>query len=130
MPSIEITEGVAEKLKQLDTFNGNVPDYISTRVMKETVIQITPMLTTIFNRSSLTGECSACWKYANVQAIYKQGAITDPANYRPVCLTSVTCKRFEHNVRSMIMKHLDINIVLVPYQHGFIQKQSCETKLI
>ena len=51
-------------------------------------------------------------------------------NYRPVSLTSITCKLLEHIVHSNIMDHFDRFNVLDDSQHGFRKKRSCETQLI
>lgn len=53
-----------------------------------------------------------------------------PVNYRPVSLTSVTCKIMEHIIFKHIMQHLEKYDILVDYQHGFRQKRSCESQLV
>ena len=49
-------------------------------------------------------------------------------NYRPVSLTCILCKIFEHIVASNVVKHLDSNQILYYLQHGFRSKRSCETQ--
>ena len=56
---------------------------------------------------------------ADVVAIYKKGDRNTPANYRPVSLTSITCKTLEHIVFGSIMEHLDHHGILNHFQHGF-----------
>ena len=73
------------------------------------------MLTHIFQQSSLPSQ----WKHAYVSPIFKKGAKTDPANYRPVSLTSVVCKSMEHILVSQIMQHLTTNNILSDNQFGF-----------
>ena len=51
-------------------------------------------------------------------------------NYRPVSLTSVTCKVLEHIVHSHVISHLDNHNVLHDTQHGFRRKRSCETQVL
>ena len=51
-------------------------------------------------------------------------------NYRPVSLTCVPCKLFEHIVCSYIMSHLDEYKILSDRQHAFRKRHSCETQLI
>ena len=67
---------------------------------------------------------------AHVTPIYKKGEHYDPANYRPVSLTSVPCKIMEHILVSQIMSHLENNNILVTNQHGFRKGHSCETQLL
>ena len=46
-------------------------------------------------------------------------------NYRPVSLTCITCKLFEH-----ILAHLEDHNILTDLQHGFRSGRSCETQLV
>jgi len=52
-----------------------------------------PVLALIFNASR---KLLLDWKSATVVPIFKKGSRTDPANYRPISLTCVCCKVFEH----------------------------------
>jgi len=70
------------------------------------------------------------WKEANVTPLYKnKGDKTSPENYRPISLTSLTCKILEHVVHSTLMTHFDKFNVLDDAQHGFRKKRSCVTQL-
>ena len=53
-----------------------------------------------------------------------------PENYRPVSLTCVSCKLFEHILCRHIRNHLDRHGILTPLNHGFRTKHSCETQLL
>ena len=61
---------------------------------------------------------------------FKNGNKFDPANYRPVSLTCISCKILEHIVHSHVMKHLEKFNILSDVQHGFRAKRSTETQLI
>ena len=87
-------------------------------------------MTHIFQISYDKGELPACWKNANVAPIYKKGPVYDPANYRPVSLTCITCKLMEHVIAHHMREHLDCHNVLTPLQHGFRSLFSCETQLL
>jgi hypothetical protein len=43
-----------------------------------------------------TGVLPKDWRDANISSIFKKGDKHLPENYRPVSLTSVTCKILEH----------------------------------
>jgi hypothetical protein len=103
---------------------------VPTRILKEFADTLSPMLTAIFQQSLDTGEVPNDWKEANISAIYKKSSKQDPANYRPVSLTSVCCKTLEHILYSNIMNHLDSHGILVHFQHGFREKRSTESQLI
>ena len=70
------------------------------------------------------------WKTANVKPIFKKGYITESKNYRPVSLTCICCKVFEHVVHNQIMNHLDQHNILSNYQHWFRKRWSCDSQLI
>ena len=53
-----------------------------------------------------------------------------PANYRPVSLTCIPCKIFEHVLYSSIYKYLEANSILCAPQHGFRKNCSCETQFV
>ena len=51
-------------------------------------------------------------------------------NYRPVSLTCITCKLFEHIICRHIMKHVESHGILTDLQHGFRSGRSYESHLI
>ena len=67
---------------------------------------------------------------ANKFPLFKKGDKTKAENYRPISLTSISCKLLEHIVHSTVMGFLDSNKILSPFQHGFRQKRSCESQLL
>ena len=70
------------------------------------------------------------WKQANVVPIFKKGKRNDPNNYRPVSLTSSSCKLLETLIRDEVIKHQDDNNLLSVAQHGFRSGHSCNTQLM
>ena len=124
------TDGVKKLLQNLNPHKASGPDGISPRVLRELAEEVAPILTTIYQSSISTGEIPSDWKDALVTPIFKKGEHYDPANYRPVSLTSVPCKILEHIVVSTLMDHLEQNGILCPQQHGFRRKRSCETQLL
>ena len=62
--------------------------------------------------------------------MYKKDDKCLPNNYRPISLTCISCKIIEHVLCSHISKHLEINNILTPHQHGFLKGFSTETQLI
>ena len=62
--------------------------------------------------------------------IFKKGDKHKPINYRPVSLTCITSKIMEHIIVSHLMKHLEIQNILFPLQHGYRRNHSCESQLL
>ena len=69
-------------------------------------------------------------KYQPNPPIFKKGTKLQAVNYRPVSLTCITCKLFEHIVCKHILGHLEEHGILTDLQHGFRTGRSCETQLI
>ena len=70
------------------------------------------------------------WKLANVTAIFKKGDRKNPANYRPVSLTSNIGKIMERIIKEEIVAFLERNQSINDSQHGFRNKRSCLTNLL
>ena len=129
--SVNITQDmVKDKLEKLNVRKSCGPDDIHPHVLQRTASAICVPLTIVFKLSLDSGECPDDWKVANVTPIYKKGDRTDPANYRPVSLTSQVCKVMESLVRAKIIQHLDENNLISEAQHGFREGRSCLTNLL
>jgi hypothetical protein len=99
MPPIRITrQGVKKLLDNIKAKKATGPDGIPARVLKEAAEPLSPILATIFQQSIDTGSVPDDWREANVTPIFKKGSNSTPANYRPVSLTSISCKILEHIV--------------------------------
>ncbi len=79
---------------------------MSTRILTEYSEHIAPVQKVLFQQSLDNGEEPIDWRGANITAIYKKLNRQDPANYRPVYLTSVSRKTLGHIMFSHTM-HLD-----------------------
>ena len=122
--------GINKLLTNLKTNKASGPDEIPARLLKELNNELSPIFTILFQASLNQGKVPQDWKLANVTPLFKKGDKSDPGNYRPVSLTSITCKILEHIIYSNIVNHLDKHDVLCPHQHGFRKNRSCETQLI
>lgn len=128
MPDIVFTENdITKLLANLNPHKEAGPDNIMPRVLKELAIEISPILTLIFNKSYHSGEVPSIWRTAHVCPMYKKGKKFEAINYRPVSLTCIACKLMEHVVTSNIMAHADRNNILNPLQHGFRKGLSCDS---
>ena len=72
---------VSEMLHTLDTTKSSGDDNISARMLKETALSITPVVTELFNISLKLGEIPDKWKIARVAPISKSQSKPDPKNY-------------------------------------------------
>ena len=101
-----------------------------TFILRVASEELSPILSSIFQFSLDSGEVPSDWRSTNIVPIFKKGDKHQASNYRPVSLTSVTCKILEHIVHSNVMSHFSQNKILCDNQHGFRSKRSCETQLI
>ncbi len=82
------------------------------------------------SKSFAIGEIPLNWRRANIYALFKKGKRTDPANHRPVSLTSQVSKLLERLVLPELLAFCnDYQIVSSP-QHGFRSGCSCMTNLM
>ena len=92
-PDLNIrVEGVTKILKGLSPHKASGPDQISSRFFKEMATEISALLTLINQPSVEQGQIPKEWKTANISTVFKKGDKSKASNYRPVSLTSVSCK--------------------------------------
>ena len=106
------------------------PDKLPGRLLQSLAKEIAPVVHFIFTQSLCTGELPTEWTQANVAPILKKGRKLQAVNYRPVSLTCITCKLFEHIICKHIFVHLEDHKILTDLQHGFRSGRSCETQLV
>ena len=109
---------------------GIILDEVHPMVLRNCSDAFSCPLELIFKKSILEGRVPDAWREANVTPIFKKGIKLDPANYRPVSLTSVVCKVLETVFRDVIMNHLIRNELIASEQHGFVRKKASTTNLL
>ena len=70
------------------------------------------------------------WRFATISPIYKKGRKQLAENYRPVSLTSVSCKILESLVREKLICYLKENNLLSSRQFGFLGRRSTILQLL
>src|SRR5271170_6696664 len=111
--------GVQKQLSTIKESKAAGPDCIPGRVLKSVANELAPCLCILFQQVIDTGQIPSDWKEALVVPIHKSGNKHSTENYRPVSLTSLTCKVFEHIMYSNIVNHLTAYNLLATEQHGF-----------
>ena len=117
-------------LDRIDVSKSSGPDKLPGRLLQSLAKEITPVVHFIFTQTLCTGELPTEWTQANVAPIFKKGSKLQAVNYRPVSLTCITCKLFEHIICKHILAHLEDHNILTDLQHGFRSGRSCETQLV
>ena len=62
--------------------------------------------------------------------LFTKGSLTDPSNYRPICVLPVLSKVLEKLVFKQVYTYLTENKLITGCQHGFRPKHSTSTALI
>ena len=80
---------------------------------------IAPRLSVVFLRLVRLGSFPACWRQANVTPIPKGPPSFSVANYRPISITSVLSKVFEHLVSVRLGRFMEHSDVLPTTQFAY-----------
>ena len=122
--------GIFMLLDRIYVSKSSGPDKLLGKLLQSLAKEITPVVHFIFTQSRCTGELPTEWTQANVAPIFKKGSKLQVVNYRPVSLTCITYKLFEHIICKHILAHLEDHKILTDLQHGFRSGSSCETQLV
>ena len=106
------------------------PDGIPAIVLKKAKVPMARMICKIFQTSLETGEIPASLKSAYIKGIYKGGAKTKPANYRPISLTSHVIKTMERVMRKALVAFMDFYHLMDQRQHGSRAGRSTLSQLL
>ena len=123
-------EGVRKLLAGVNPSKASGPNEIPCRLLRELSDELAPVFTCLFKQTYSSGKLPSPWSAAWISPIFKRGTRSDASNYRPVSLTCVACKLFEHIFCSHIRARLDAHGILTPMNHGFRSKHSCESQLL
>ena len=131
MPNITFGQiGIAKLVNNTNPSKAGGPDKLPARLLKETADEIAPMYTHLFTQIYKLGQLPTSWKSATICPIFKKGKRFLPENDRPVSLTAIPCKIFEHILVSQIWHHLNKYDIITSKQHGFRTGMLCETQLV
>ena len=106
------------------------PDGIPAICLKMCKGPISRMLNKIFQSSYAHSEVPDDLKLAFVTPIHKGGTRTEPANFRPVSLTSHIIKTLERVIRKDLVRYLEANGKMDPNQHGSRTGRSTLSQLL
>ena len=107
-------------------------DKIPNRLLKIAANVVAPSLTSIFNKSLVTGIFPSDWKLAKVSPIFKNGSKSksDLNNYRPISVIPTVAKIFEKIIYDRLYQYLNENGLLNSGQSGLRSLHSTLTALL
>ena len=123
-------EDIVDAISKLKKNSAAGPDGIPSVFLINTKEYIKKPLKLILRKSLDEGVVPDVFKLAYVAPVYKGGSRLNPANFRPVSLTSHVMKVFERVLKVKLVKHLETNDLLRHNQHGFVAGRSTQTQLL
>ena len=110
---------VKRLLLDLDPYGGTDPLGLFPLFIKRTAEVMAPRHSVVFRRLLRLGSFPACWRLANVTPIPKGPPSSSVANYRPISITSVLSKVFEHLESIRLGRFMERNGVLPTTQFAY-----------
>ena len=124
------SDDIVAAINEIPRTSASGPDRFPVLLLKNCKYALAKPLYIIWRRSLNTGVIPQLLKTANIVPIHKGGSRGDPANYRPVALTSHLIKLFEKIIRKHLVAYMEENELFNPGQHGFRSGRSCLSQLI
>jgi hypothetical protein len=131
LTSIELTENKIYNIlcKEKQTLSAG-PDNLPPLLFKKLSKCLARPLCILFRFIFENGTLPPIWKHAFVSPILKKGNCTLVENYRPISLTCVACKIFEHVLKDALLQHFRVNNILSKMQYGFLAGHSTCSNLL
>ena len=106
-------------------------DVLPTKVLKEIIKPLLPLLTKIINLLLTEGLFVEEWKVAIIHLLLKKlGLDLISKNYRPVSIFPFLSKEEEKCTLKQFIKHCDDNSLLPIYQSAYRKNYGCKTALV
>ena len=103
---------------------------IPALILKKCKDSISYPILLIWQASISSGHVPKIFKKQIITPVHKKSSKAEPANYRPIALTSHVIKIFERIIRKQLVDHLERNNLICSNQHGFRKHRSCLTQLL
>ena len=123
-------EAILKAIRKIKAKTTAGPDGYPPLLVKELGHCLVYPLSAMFRSFMSVGRLPAVWKDAIITPVYKSGVASEPANYRPIALTSVFCKLMERVIVSNMLDYCKKYKLITNQQHGFLSKRSTVTNLL
>ncbi|XP_047138978.1 uncharacterized protein LOC124814918 [Hydra vulgaris] len=121
---------VQKCLYHIDERKSTGYDGLHPRVLSKCATSFAKPLSLIYKCLFATGVVPDLWRKSNVTPIFKKKSKINAPNYRPISLTSFSCKIIESILKTSIMEHCVANDLITPKQHGFVYCKGCVSNLL
>ena len=111
-------ESVINIITQLPSGKAPGADSIKGEMLKPICLQLTPFLTALYQLCWYTSKTPRLWRLAQVLPIHKKGPTDNPANFRPISLTSIFRKIMEKCIQDLLVSTAPVlDIVQAGFRH-------------
>ena len=111
---------VKKLLLDLDSYGSVDPNGIFPLFFIKTAGFMAPKISVVFRKLSRSGSFAPCWRFGNVTPLSKTGSASAiPSEYRPISITPVLSKVFEHLLAKRLNVFAENNNLLPSLQFGF-----------
>ena len=110
---------VSQVIKRLSLGKATGLDNISNEMLKLASLIHLPFFTNLFNHIYSTACFPSIWKHAYISTRHKKGSRQDPANYRPLSITSCLGKLFTGTLNDRLMAFMIRKKIAHPFQGAF-----------
>ena len=124
VPAFTVTE-VNAVLKRCIPGKASGPDAIPTKILKACANQLADILCLLFNRCLAASYIPQLWRRSEVVPVPKKPKPKALNDYRPIALTSVIMKSFEHLIKDRICKFLNLDDNQFAYRKSRSTKDAC-----
>ena len=101
------------------------PDKIPATIIKSCAAELSAVMCDIFNRCLDTGYIPKLWRSAEVVPVPKKRQPMVLNDYRPIALTSILMKCFEHIIESRLTKYLSLDESQFAYKSNRSTTDAC-----
>ena len=115
---------VRRSLSRINARKATGPDNIPGRVLRDCAVELTDVLTDIFNTSLSQAAVPTCFKETIIIPVPKKASPSGFNDYRPIALTPIIMKCFER----LVMQHIKSVLppALDPYQFAYRANRSTD----
>ena len=117
-------------MRKLDQKSAGGTDGVPPIFLKSCQRSLSPPFAHLFSLSYTYSYLPPSWRLAYTTPIFKKGDPACVSNYRPISLTSTTCKLIESIIIDILCSSLFGAGRISKHQHAIITKQSTTTHLL
>lgn len=124
VPAFTVSE-VNAVLRRCIPGKASGPDAIPTKILKTCANQLADVLCLLFNRCLTAGYIPQQWRRSEVVPVPKKPKPKALNDYRPIALTSVIMKSFEHLIKDRLCTFLKLDDNQFAYRKSRSTKDAC-----